>query len=144
MNPTFDTHDSLPPDETRMVDAGLGDANLAAAPLNQVAPLSCFARDESGQVIGGVVGRTWGECCELQQVWVAPAHRQQRIGTRLVRNFEARAKERGCRTFYLTTFSFQAPVFYKALGYRAAYEVHGFPNGISKFLMVRTVASDEG
>lgn len=144
MTHTFETHDAAPAAETAVVDTGLSDANLAAAPLNQVVALSCFARDESGAVIGGAIGRTWGECCELQQIWVDPAHRQQRVGSRLLKHFEARAKERGCRSFYLTTFSFQAPVFYKALGYHTAYEVHGFPNGISKFLMVRSVGSDEG
>jgi len=64
-------------------------------------------------------------------------------GSRLVRLFEDRAKQRGCRTFYLTTFSFQAPSFYKALGYHAEAEIRGFPAGIVNFLMTRTVASDE-
>ncbi|MFO1324831.1 MAG: GNAT family N-acetyltransferase [Burkholderiales bacterium] len=144
MTLNFETHDSAPPDEARVVDAGLAEANLAAAPLDKVKALSCFARDASGAVVGGAVGRTWGECCELQQLWVAPAHREQGVGARLVRRFEARARERGCRTFYLTTFSFQAPAFYKALGYSAAHEIRGFPSGIGKYLMTRTVATDEG
>lgn len=140
----YETHDSAPPDETRIVDIGLTDANFAAAPLERVTALTCFARDASGAVVGGAVGRSWGECCELQQLWVAPEHRQQGVGTRLVKRFEARAKERGCRTFYLTTFSFQAPTFYKSLGYAAAHEIRGFPSGIGKYLMTRTVATDEG
>jgi len=140
---TYETHDYEPPDETPIVDNGLGEANHAAAPIDAVAPLTCFARDDAGAVIGGVVGRTWGECGELQKLWIAPTHRQHGIGARLVKLFEARAKQRGCRMFYLTTFSFQAPAFYKALGYLPAHEIRGFPAGIVKYLMVRTVASDE-
>jgi GNAT superfamily N-acetyltransferase len=139
----YETHDDAPPDPTRIVDDGLGDANTSAAPLADVVALTCFARDDAGAVIGGAVGRTWGQCCELQQLWVAPPYRLQGIGAALVRRFEARARERGCRTFYLTTFSFQAPSLYKRLGYRAATEIRGFPSGIVKYLMVRTVASDE-
>lgn len=140
----FEIHDAVPPVEARIVDDGLGDANELAAPsIATVAQLSCFARDAEGVVIGGALGRTWGECGELQTLWVAPAHRQHGIATRLVRMFESRARERGCRTFYLYTFSFQAPRFYQSLGYRPAHEIRGFPDGIVKYLMMRTVASDE-
>ena len=139
----FDVHDSPSAEDARVVDTGLGDANKLAAPIDGVKPLACFARSETGTVIGGVVGRTWGECCELQQLWVAREHRLRGIGSRLVRMFEARGRERGCRTFYLDTFSFQALLFYQSLGYRAAYEIRGFPDGIVKYLMMRNVASDE-
>jgi GNAT superfamily N-acetyltransferase len=85
-----------------------------------------------------------GECCELQPLCAAPACRQQGIGAALARRFEARAPERGCRTFYLPAFSFQAPSLCKRLGYHAAAEIRGFPAGMVKYLMVRAVASDEG
>jgi hypothetical protein len=54
-----------------------------------------------------------------------------------VRRFEEHAKARGCRTCYLTTFSFQAPRLYRALGYEVAFEVRGFPQGIVRYEMVR-------
>ena len=132
---SYTVHDELPP-EAAVVDKGLGDANAVAAPLHQVRPLACFARDDSGQVIGGAVGRTWGTCCELQQLWVRPSHRRRGIGARLVREFEQRASERGCHTFYLETFSFQAPSLYRALGYQVRLELHGFAPGIVKYVMV--------
>jgi GNAT superfamily N-acetyltransferase len=140
---TFEVQDNPPAEDARVVDTGLGEANKLAAPIDGVKPLACFARTEAGAVIGGAVGRTWGECCELQQLWVARAHRLHGVGSRLVRMFEARGRERGCRTFYLDTFSFQALSFYQSLGYRAAHEIRGFPDGIVKYLMVRNVASDE-
>jgi ribosomal protein S18 acetylase RimI-like enzyme len=135
----YTLHGDVPRDEGRMVDTGLGDFNDAAAPLHEVRRLSCFARLPSGAVVGGAVGRTWGRCCELQQLWVAAEHRRQGIGGRLVREFERCAQQRGCRTFYLETFSFQAPALYRALGYEARLELEGFAPGISKFVMVREV-----
>jgi uncharacterized protein YndB with AHSA1/START domain/GNAT superfamily N-acetyltransferase len=130
-------HDDVPRDEAHVVDEGLGEANDAAGPLHEVQGLSCFARSHTGAVVGGVVGRTWGECCELQQLWVHPAHRGTGMGTRLVKLFEERAIARGCSTFYLETFSFQARPFYERLGYEAKFEIRGFSPGVAKYLMVR-------
>lgn len=139
MSLTFQTLDRKSDVEAAIVDAGLDASNLAAAPLADVRPIVCVARNASGKVVGGLVGRTWGECAELQQLWVTPDERRKRIGTRLVKLFETRVKARGCCTLYLTTFSFQAPALYRSLGYRAAAEVRGFPDGIVKYLMVRTI-----
>ena len=140
---TFETLDSAPAAETAIIDGGLDAWNVAAAPLNDVHPITCVARASSGDVVGGAVGRTWGECAELQQLWVALEHRRNGIGSQLVKLFEARAKARGCRTFYLTTFSFQAPRLYQSLGYESAVALSGFPSGIVKYLMVRTLVPHE-
>ena len=136
MSVAISIHDGLPT-EAKRVDDGLGKANDAAAPLHEVRPLSCFARDAAGAFLGGVVGRRWGACAEIQQVWVDEAHRGQGIATQLVRAFEARAAEHGCRHFYLETFSFQAPALYEKLGYRVAHALDVYPHGIVKYTMVR-------
>ena len=129
--------DGRAPLEAGIVDAGLDAFNHDNAPLQDVAHVTCVARDDAGETIGGALGRTWGECAELMQLWVAPAWRRQGVGTGLVRRFEEHAKARGCRTCYLTTFSFQAPWLYRALGYEVAFEVRGFPQGIVRYEMVR-------
>ena len=127
------SHDDHPAQESAFVDAGLGRANAAAAPLHEVQQLACSARSASGAVVGGALGRWWGRCCELQQLWAEPSVRRQGIGARLVRAFEAQAVLHGCRSFYLETFSFQAPALYRALGYEVDYERNCFPHGIVKF-----------
>lgn len=134
-------HDSHPPEGTALVDAGLGEANGAAAPLHEVQPLSCFARTSAGQIVGGAIGRRWGPCCELQQLWVEPSQRRQGIGSMLVRAFEERAQAHGCTAFYLETFSFQAPSLYRSLGYTVAYQHDVYPHAIVKYIMVKNVAS---
>jgi ribosomal protein S18 acetylase RimI-like enzyme len=133
-------HDSHPP-EAALVDSGLDEANNAAAPLHEVRPLSCFARDASGQVVGGAVGRRWGRCCELQQLWVHASHRRQGVGRQLIHAFEARAQSHGCTSFYLETFSFQAPALYESLGYSVAYEHAVYPHGIVKYVMVKRLGT---
>ena len=73
-------------------------------------------------------------------VWVDPARRRQGIGADLVTTFEAHAAARGCSTYYLETFSFQAPSLYRSLGYEVALALEGFAPGIVKYIMVRRSA----
>ncbi len=123
------------------VDSGLDHYNLHHAPLQQVQPLVCAAQDELGATLGGVVGRTWGECAEVEQVWVDEARRRSGLGRRLMQNFEHAARARGVRRIYLSTFSFQARGCYEKLGYRMVWEVAGFTPEISKFMMQRELPS---
>lgn len=136
----YTLHDDLPPAETHLVDDGLGNANDGAAPLHEVKPLSCFARLPSGKAIGGAIGRSWGRCCELQQIWVDPAYRKRGIATRLIQEFEALAQTRGCFLFYLETFNFQAPALYRSLGYEVRHQHDVYPHGIVKYIMVHDVS----
>jgi ribosomal protein S18 acetylase RimI-like enzyme len=129
-------HDGDLPPEAATVDAGLGAFNDAAAPLHEVQRLSCFAW-AGDEVVGGAVGRRWGRCAEIQQLWVAESQRGRGIGSRLMRTFERRAAELGVRHFYLETLSFQAPGFYETLGYRRAYALDVYPHGYVKYLMRR-------
>jgi ribosomal protein S18 acetylase RimI-like enzyme len=133
----IEVHNDVQSAEAAAVDAGLEASNAARAPLHEVRGLACFTRSTAGEVVGGAVGRTWGACCELQQLWVSPEYRRQGLGCALVKAFERAAQARGCHTFYLTTFSFQAPELYQSLGYSIAASIEGFAPGVTKFLMVR-------
>ena len=133
----YSLHDQVDLNAASVVDDGLGESNKQAAPIHLIKNLACFAKDPHEVVVGGAVGRTWGECCELQQLWVTEEYRRQGIGTRLVKQFEERAYLRGCRTFYLETFSFQLPEFYRSLGYECKLEISGFPDEIAKYVMAK-------
>lgn len=122
-------------DFLRQVDAGLDAYNQQESALASVQPLAVAATSSAGSVVGGVVGRTWGACAEIQQLWVAPAQRRQGAGTALLHSFHSEAAQRGCTLVYLETFSFQAPDFYLALGYTCCQVIEGFPGGIKKYLM---------
>lgn len=134
----YSIHDEPPPEMALEVDRGLDAHNNAAAPLDGVRPLAVFATEASGRIVGGAVGRTWGDCCELLQLWVDEGSRHAGVGSELMHRFEARGRERACTVFYLTTLSFQAPDFYRRHGYATLAEISGYPEGIRKFLMQKT------
>jgi N-acetylglutamate synthase-like GNAT family acetyltransferase len=104
--------------------------------------LHVLARMQDARVCGGAIGRTWGTCCELQQLWVQDAQRGQGIGADLMARFEQEAAPRGCTLVYLETFSFQSPQFYARLGYRVVLETRGFTAGVIKYTMHKQLAYD--
>jgi len=136
---TVHDKDDLP--EAGLVEAGLDATNAAVVALRNVRPLIVLAREQGETVVGGAVGRTWGACCELRQLWVEDSHRGCGVGTHLVREFERSAAERGCRLVYLETFSFQAKPFYEKTGYEVAASIEGFDDGIVKYFMTHDLRS---
>ena len=54
----------------------------------------------------------------IKYLWVHGSWRRGGIGRTLMREAERRAAALGCRYAWVDTFSFQAPEFYKKLGYR--------------------------
>ena len=136
----FEVSDSATPVDLDAIDKGLSEFNEQSADLASVRPLHVVARDERGQLIGGLVGRTWGLCCEILVLWVEKNARQSGIGTTLVRHAETEAARRGCVTVFLETFSFQAPEFYSRLGYKTKHQIDGMPDGICKSYMLRQLS----
>lgn len=136
---TLQTLDHWPADAAQQVDQGLDDFNRQAGPMHLVRPLACVARDAQGHVLGGALGRSWGLCAELQQLWVDETRRGQGLGSRLLRAFEAGAESRGCQRFYLDTFSFQARGFYERHGYEVCLTLAGYAPGVQRHTLQRQI-----
>jgi ribosomal protein S18 acetylase RimI-like enzyme len=140
----FEFADRPPADDLAAVDAGLHLYNRGAADLDAVRPLACFARAASGEVVGGLRARQWGAAVEVQQLWVDEQHRRRGVASRLMRLLEQAAAERGAAVVYLDTFSFQAPGFYRRCGYETALRIDGFPDGITKHVMIKRIGGEAG
>jgi ribosomal protein S18 acetylase RimI-like enzyme len=79
--------------------------------------LCVFARDERGNIIGGLTGRTYWQYLEISFLWVDEKYRAEGYATKLMNAAEAEARARGCERVFLDTLSFQALGFYLKLGY---------------------------
>ena len=100
----------------------------AAMGLGDEAELAIFVRD-CGAVVAGISGWTWGDCCELQSLWVEPSLRGRWLGTRLIAAAEAEAAARGCSQSVHFTYAFQAGRLYERNGYELVGKVEDFPSG---------------
>jgi GNAT superfamily N-acetyltransferase len=117
------------------IDDRLYEFNAGTTGIDDGRTLGVFLRDETKNIVAGATGHTWGETCELRQVWVAEPLRGHGYGRRLMGEAEAEAVRRGCGQLFLTTHSFQAPGFYKKLGFAVISELPNYPRGHSQFVL---------
>ncbi len=139
MTPLITVSDEVPQEIAAAIEAGVMDFNLHQGPMGDAAQVFACAKDPEGALVGGAAGRRWGDYCELQYLWVRADQRGRGLGSQLLLAFEGQAAARGCRTFILDTFSFQAPGFYARHGYQVLHEMPGFPAGHSKFTMRKVI-----
>jgi len=120
-------------DDPDPLDIGLLEANIRSEAsttmgLGDEVELAIFVRD-AGTVVAGISGWTWGDCCELQSLWVAPHLRGGGLATRLIAAAEAEAARRGCSQTVHFTYDFQARALYERNGYELVGRVEDFPSG---------------
>src|ERR671912_142260 len=104
----------------------LRDYNVIHANSDDGYGIAIFLRDIHHQMVAGVSGWLWGECLEIDYLWVKETLRGRGVGKLLMTTIEEAAIERGCRQITLETFSFQAPEFYQKLGYNIFGVIEGF------------------
>ena len=100
--------------------------------LGEEVDLAIFVRD-GGKVVAGIAGWTWGDCCELQSLWVQPDRRGRGLATQLLMAAEAEAAARGCSQTVHFTYGFQAQALYEQNGYEVMGRVDDFPSGTDTF-----------
>jgi GNAT superfamily N-acetyltransferase len=116
------------PRDLEFLEAQIRREASTAMGLGDEAELAIFVR-EAGRIVAGISGWTWGDCCELQSLWVEPSLRGRWLGTRLIAAAEAEAAARGCSQTVHFTYAFQAGRLYKRSGYELVGRVEGFPSG---------------
>ena len=83
--------------------------------------------DDAGDLVAGLSGWTWGTCAGIELVWVHEAHRAAGWGGRLLAAAEEEARSRGCHQVLVSSFTFQAPDFYRQHGYVERGRSEGIP-----------------
>ncbi|MEP6816150.1 MAG: GNAT family N-acetyltransferase [Marmoricola sp.] len=83
--------------------------------------------ENADELIAGASGWTWGQAAGIGMTWVHDEHRRAGLGSALLTTFEDEAKRRGCTHVFVTSFTFQAPGFYKRHGYRETFRWESVP-----------------
>jgi GNAT superfamily N-acetyltransferase len=74
-------------------------------------------RNKKGDMIGGMDAAVLADVFFVQKLWVADTARGLGLGRRLMERAEQEAIARGCRRITVDTMTYQAPDFYRKLGY---------------------------
>lgn len=115
--------------------------NAEATGAGTPQPLSIRATDADGELAGGLTAWIWGSCCAVGMLWVREDQRHAGWGSRLMRAAEEEAVRRGCTEMIVSSFTFQAPDFYKRLGYRETGRTEGIPGGHQDVHMHKVIGS---
>lgn len=83
---------------------------------------SCHIAD-AGKIVAGIVAGSVFDTLEVEFLFVDEKYRGRGLGKRLIAHVEELAARDGLKRVLLNTYSFQAPDFYRALGYRQLIEI---------------------
>jgi GNAT superfamily N-acetyltransferase len=124
----FEVEDDPDPLDLDFLETQVRREASTAMGLGDGVELAIFVRD-SGTVVAGITGWTWGDSCELQTLWVEPSLRDRGLGSRLLAAAEAEAAARGCSQTVHFTYAFQTGRLYERAGYELVGRVEDFPSG---------------
>ncbi|PBC64389.1 GNAT family N-acetyltransferase [Streptomyces sp. Tue6028] len=113
----------------RRLDDELTAFNAEATGAGTPQPLSVRVTDEAGDLVGGLTAWVWGSCCAVDMLWVREDQRHAGWGSELLRAAEEESARRGCTEMIVSSFTFQAPDFYRGHGYRETGRTEGIPGG---------------
>ena len=128
--------------EVAAIRRGLREFNTSHAGNDNHRRVTVFLRDQSGTVVGGLLGGTYWGYLYLEALWIPEAWRHQGYGKQLLELAEAEARRRGCTRAHLDTHSFQAVDFYRKHGYVIVGELPDLPLESSRYLMTKVLLPD--
>ena len=92
-------------------------------------PIRLNAKDEAGQLVGGLRAFVFLHWLRVEVLWVADAARGQGLGSRLLAQAEQEARDVGAIGSALETFEWQAPGFYLKRGYVESGRIADYAKG---------------
>jgi len=129
--------DSPTEEEVKLIEKGLEDYNREQTNGELDNPgieINLVLKDDEGKVVGGLGVSTALRVMHLEVFWVAKEYRKLGYGRELVLEAERIGREKGCILSHTWTFSFQAPEFYKKIGYELVAIYDGYPDGITEHI----------
>lgn len=103
-----------------------------------------LVRDEhSGETVGGLYGRVFFQWFYIELLVVPEQARGQGTGSTLMQMAEDFAREKNCVGMWLDTFDFQAPAFYRQLGFMEIGQIDDYPPGHQRFFFQKRLSQTE-
>lgn len=93
---------------------------------------------EYGKIVGGIKAEHYEKWMFIKLFWVSDQLRGKGYGQKLMAQVEAKAKALGCRTMLVDTYSFQAPKFYLAYGFKQYTQIENNPiDGVARHYYIK-------
>jgi GNAT superfamily N-acetyltransferase len=136
MLPVTLTNEAHPVDaDLHAVYDSIAQYNLAQVGDHWTGRLTIFARDDRQQLLGGIIGFTDRGWLRIELLGVLEPWRRQGIGAKLLEAAESEARQRGCHSAWVDTFSFQALPFYQQRGYAIFGQLERYPDAHTRYFL---------
>ena len=117
--------------------------NLSKVPLKQEVSflwINRVIKDKNGEIIAGILSKMYcWNCLYIDVLWVKEEYRKDGLGSKLLKEVEKIAKEKGCYLIHLDTFDFQAKDFYIKYGYEIFGTLDECPQEHKRYFMKKSI-----
>ena len=124
----------------RRIRKGLIAYNTTWAGKPDYTRLVLSARDGKGRIVGGLTGDLYWNALYVELLWLEEGARKGGLGRRLMQEAERRARRAGKELIFLSSYSFQAPGFYRKLGFRSFGRIRNYPRGGTRIFFVKALS----
>lgn len=131
------------PEDREAILAPLRAYNVAQAGEGKSELLALLVRNDQGEILGGLYGRFFYQWLFIELLSVPEQARGEGMGSKLMNMAEELAREKECLGIWLDTFDFQAPEFYKKLGYSELGQIVDYPPGHKRFFFQKRLTNNE-
>lgn len=136
-NVQIDIQNKNRPDLDTLLDNLIYEYNCLATGITDGELLNATLEDEHGNILAAINGYTWGECCEIVNLFVHENVRHKGMGSALLQAAAKEAVARGCHQIMVSTHSFQTPKFYEKHGFNRIAAISNYPKGYEKIFYVK-------
>jgi predicted N-acetyltransferase YhbS len=136
-DPVLTLADARDPRAEAIVTGGLAAYNCEKFGRVDTRTLDILAHDDSGEIVGGLLGRSSLGLFFLDLFYLPETLRRGGLGGRMMRLAEDEARRRGCTAAFVYTVTFQAPEFYEKHGYRRFGEIACPPDGATRIFLTK-------
>ena len=122
-------------EDVEFIEKALRQQNRLEAPSTQSkepVKYNLVLKVSSGEVVGGVITTIYRYSMYVETLWIDEKYRKGGYGTQLMKQAEETARAHGCTMMQLDTFNYQAPEFYKKLGFVQFGEL-GYKEGFVRY-----------
>ena len=98
------------------------------------------AEDETGKLVGVITGRAYYEEVQIGDLIIDASVRRNGLGSRLVEHVEKEYSGKGYKILTLTTHGFQAPEFYRKLGFELEFVRENKDPKLSKYFFRKALS----
>lgn len=130
-------------DDLKTISEGIQSFNQQHLPDDVVfekdTKFAVFAKDESGNVLGGIRANAFWNYCIIELLWLSEEVRGEGVGRQLMVATETFAKAQGFNYLRTETLNFQAKPFYEKLGFTVFGELPDYPKGCTTYCLVKAL-----